>query len=454
MNTTTKSCMLPLAAFNVYMIATLCLFLWGPIHYKFITGQHKVNVLIFIAFFVILTNVFYRRAVTRRIRPARFKLKFRFRNRYFSTLSFVKLCILYAALLQLLLIIQNAAAHGISSFSFSNFFSTMATTYTDFEYETTLAAKLLSYTGICKLVCIFGGYVNWNKLSLVYKSAFISTIVCIILNNILFVGSQKQLVDLFIFLFIAVAYKQIKTRGKVGNTKMILAIIVVFLAVICMGFVISARTELWAKRYNSGNGGLPLSSYIDYTNVMFRILPRSIIMPITLFSGYLSQGYRGLALCLTLPFEPSWGMGFSFKLMNDVSRWLSIPLAALENSYPIRMAYEYGIDAYSNWHTIFPWFASDVTFIGALIIIVAFMYLWGRSWSESLKTNNLFSALMFAQLSILVLYIPCNNQLFQTRESIVTTIIIMLLWYSFHGETPDENRTLNIDINTIPETLE
>jgi hypothetical protein len=87
-----------------------------------------------------------------------------------------------------------------------------------------------------------------------------------------------------------------------------------------------------------------------------------------------------------------------------------------------------GWEAYSNWQTIFPWLASDFTFWGAIIIICIFIAVYAVSWNRILRKGHWINLLMFTNINVMLLYIPANNQLFQTRASLVVTLIITLIW--------------------------
>lgn len=423
---------IPKKIFIIYICITFFLFIMGPIQYEFIGFKEITNVCLYMILFVFMAGFAYDSGVKKEL--LRYKTVLRLGKRRIDQIDAVNLSIIYTVLLYLLLIIQNNNIHGVISFNNFNYFSMMAETYTYVDYETTLSGWLLSYTAIFRIIAVGGGVYYWDRNKSFYKVSLCILVCLIIINNTFFIGSQKQTIDLFIYVVIALTAKSINDNKKIEHKTVIFIAVAIVIAIIIMGLIINARVELWVNKYNAIAPGMPQRSYLKSDSFFYRIMPNSILSAMIYLSGYFSQGYRGLALCLNENFVPTWGMGFSFKIMNDYSRWFGIPLELIEKSYPVRMSHDYGIGAYSNWHSIFPWFASDVTFFGAIIVVCGFIYLWGRAWKEWIDTKNLWPLLLFSHLTILVLFIPCNNQLFQTRESIVATLLLFIFWIVFRGK--------------------
>ncbi|MFR1517248.1 MAG: hypothetical protein ACLSVG_00490 [Clostridia bacterium] len=341
-------------------------------------------------------------------------------------------------MLQLLLVIQNFYAHNfsLSNISFDNFFKKMAETYTDIDIKNTFASWMISYTGWTKVIALAGGSFYFKNQSKTLRYLYFGLIFLILFNVVFFVGSQKQIIDLIIYIIIPLFLKNVCDHKKIKLGKKIKYIIIIFVIVIIVGNLIIARRQLWADRYHSS--AIVSIGTVNFDNWMFKIFPGNFGLIFTQFINYTSQGYQGLSLCLKLPFEWAYGMGSSFKFMNDFSRWFDIPLNKIEVSYPVRMESAFGVDAYSYWHTVFPWLASDFTWIGSILVICIYIFFWAKAWGELRTLKNLPALLLFTQLSILVLYIPCNNQLFQTRESIVSTMVLILFWFLFHGRTEQD----------------
>jgi hypothetical protein len=151
---------------------------------------------------------------------------------------------------------------------------------------------------------------------------------------------------------------------------------------------------------------------------------------LSLFISYISQGYYGLSLTLQLPFEWSYGMGNSFAMTSYAEQYFGMS-GIFEKTYPFRMENVFNWPAKMYWHTIFPWLASDITFPGAL----ALMFFVGRGYARSLIDSVIYESPLgisaFYLLTILLLYLPANNQLMQAREMMIATVVLFFSWFIF-----------------------
>lgn len=418
-----------------YLLTTLILFFIGPIEYS---NSNKLLVLGFMLIFIIASSYAFWRGARKKIRVGQKIFCLGTKRIELKEIRFIKICIVYAFFLQWILILQNSMTYGISlsNFQLVRFFSQMAETYQDAEFVSTPALVLMSYTGLTKIVALVGGIFYFDKIEKKYKFMILGISVGLIVNVVLFIGSQKQLVDLFVYIITPIYLRGLVSGKKTKLNKKVFYIIAVACIVLVLGNDIAARFELVNSRYST-NTNISTGT-INFNHPLFWLFPGEIGYILTQFISYISQGYRGLSLCLQLPFKWAYGVGSSFAMMNDISRWFNIPLSAIEVSYPVRMQGTFGVRAYAYWHTIFPWLASDFTWIGAIAIVSCFIYYWAKSLNELLKLQHLPALLVFVQLTILVVYIPCNNQLFQTRESIISTLAIGIIWYLFHGMTKED----------------
>lgn len=416
---------IPIKLFLIYIVFTFIFFAVGPIKYEYINNYFLL--VLFMSVFLVVGFLLFNLGTKILIRAPRFKCPF-------EPIRFVKFSLVYSVIMYFLMVVFDAKNHGFSfslSVFYSNFFTTMAETYTDVNFITSPAKYMASYTTWIEVIALVGGVYYFRKLKPLYRFLFYAVIFLHVFDVVFFVGSQKQLMDILIYISIPFFIKRIKNGKRVSRKNLLILIFGLIAVVLLLGNIMQARSDLWTARYNSKH--ILSGAVIDKNNFIYKILPSFIANPFVSVMRYLSQGYRGLALCLTLPFEWSMGFGSSFKWMNDFSKWFSVPLSLIENSYPVRMEEVYHIKAYASWHTIFPWFASDFTWLGAIIIVSAFLFYWGKAWREALKFDSLPALLLFSHLCIFVIYIPCNNQLFQTRVSIITTVMIILIWYLYHG---------------------
>lgn len=410
----------PYRALIIWIAFTLFLFAFGPIEYK----CDKLVSFVFIFFFVITSFLFYKWAVDRPMRKPRI-------DKRFDIKRILRLSIIYSVILTTLYVVEYIGRYGFKEFSFLSIIESMAISYTEHEeYSFMVSAWILSYTKWIRVIALVLGAFYWKELSHSLKFLYILLVYLIVMQNTLYVGSQKEIIDMAIYISVPIIMRKYRQGRKIKTSNKILIFCFFIAAMFFMGSVISGRRALWSDMYAAD-----ASLDFDQSNWMISWMPDAMANSFASISAYISQGYRGLSLCLSLPFEWSYGLGSSFKIMNDISRWFSIPIDRLANSYPVRMEQIYGVGAYSSWHSIFPWFASDFTFVGAIIVVCIFIYFWGKSWKEFIKMKTWISIVFFTHFTIMMLYIPCNNQLFQTRDSIISTFAIAVLWYIYHGQS-------------------
>lgn len=198
------------------------------------------------------------------------------------------------------------------------------------------------------------------------------------------------MVILFIYFF---SYGQLTREGGVGE-----------LAVFNTG-----QELIYAQRYD----GLPY---------VLQIFVESI-------SRYLTQGYYALDLAFRLEGSPSTlGLGNSFFLAENANSLFGTSYFS-ESSLPGLIEYHFGWGMYQLWHSIYPWLASDVGFLGALIVLGFFSFLLAFSWTKSISCRDPFMVVIAYLLIILFFYVPGNNQVFQFGETFVGFLSLVL--YAF-----------------------
>ncbi len=164
----------------------------------------------------------------------------------------------------------------------------------------------------------------------------------------------------------------------------------------------------------------------DYGHFVLRNLPSGAQIGVLGLSSYLSQGYYALYLSLDKPFVPMFGIGnsmFLYRQAVKLTGWNEIE----DMPYPARIQ-EDGWDAYGLWSSIYPWIASDVSFLGTILVVFLIGRFLALSWLDSLRGANPFAVAMFAQFVIMIYYFPANNQCFQSGESLTAFLGVFLLW--------------------------
>lgn len=144
-------------------------------------------------------------------------------------------------------------------------------------------------------------------------------------------------------------------------------------------------------------------------------------------SLYISQGYEGLALAMELPFEWTFGVGWSKALQSIYHDYLG-GSDIFVRSYLARNEAATGWPALRWWSTIFTWIASDTTFYGTVLVMFFIGFCLARVWGDAISSGNPFAFAVLAQLFILVFMFPANNALAQTLDALFAVVGILSIY--------------------------
>lgn len=162
----------------------------------------------------------------------------------------------------------------------------------------------------------------------------------------------------------------------------------------------------------------------------FRFLPESIRSSGLFLTSYLTHGYNGLSIAMDQDFTSTCGLGFSQFFRHNFLKLVGAP--QLEEKIE-SMTYAYktssvGWETGRVWSSFFVFPASDISFLGTILLLFFIGYIWSLSWKDALKTHNPFAIVVFLNLCIMVVYFPANNQLFQGGESFVGFSVVFFAW--------------------------
>jgi hypothetical protein len=267
----------------------------------------------------------------------------------------------------------------------------------------------------------------WRRLNLLVKIGGVINIVGILLTFIA-MGTNKAIADtLAVIPWLLLAGHLSGTLRLGFKRRTAIACTAVCATVLFLAFYTATQ--------NSRAGSTAKFGYVrsagvwaDRDNVMIRNLPETAQVGVLGLTGYLSHGYYALYLALDKPFVPMFGVGNSFFLFRQAARLLDRP-SIMDMPYPLRVQAADGWDAYGLWGTIYPWIASDVSFPGTILIVFAIGRLFALTWLDTLRGENPFAVVMFAQFLIMLFYFSANNQCLQDGEGVATFWSTLLIWY-------------------------
>ena len=96
-------------------------------------------------------------------------------------------------------------------------------------------------------------------------------------------------------------------------------------------------------------------------------------------------------------------------------------------TYPARLE-KYGIDRNVNWHTMYVWYASDLTFPGVVILMFIIGFYFAQSWLGALRGANPYAIAVFTLFLVMILYVPANNQVLSFTPTAFAFPILFAQW--------------------------
>ncbi len=177
----------------------------------------------------------------------------------------------------------------------------------------------------------------------------------------------------------------------------------------------------------------------DTDNFMLKSAPAEIRPGLVGLINYLSSNYYGLALCMDRDFRPTYGAGQSIFLTRNVAKYLHDPEFETR-PYPVQIS---DLDGYRFpvfWTTSYPYFASDVTFPGTVVLMGVFGALFAMAWVDMLGGKNPYAVVAFSLLSLLLFYLPATNRMLQDGDGVFSFYYWIVVWLWSRRASPLEVR--------------
>ena len=212
-----------------------------------------------------------------------------------------------------------------------------------------------------------------------------------------------------------------KKTGKKRNWGLIMTIVIIGILLFIFNSIMDNRI---GTQYTIGTYiGLWRCDITD-SNFLWTLTPDAFKPLLAYLTRYLAASYNALAMSFELPYESTFGIGYSWFLLDN-----SGPFSQFlwDRTYNMRLNYSYGYDYYVNWHTMYLWFANDVSLLGVpVILFMLFMY-FGMSWKSFILENNIYSFLTFMIFSKMMYFVSANNQVFQNADTLIAFWILVFL---------------------------
>lgn len=159
-------------------------------------------------------------------------------------------------------------------------------------------------------------------------------------------------------------------------------------------------------------------------------LPDSVESSVNHIIGYITHGYKGLALAMTKDFTSSYGLGFSDFFRHNLLKVIGksdIEDDIYSRTYMKKIEADGWVSG-NVWSTFFIYPASDVGFPLTIILIFFIGFVFSLAWRDTLESKNIFAAVVFINLCMIICFFCANNVYLQTGGSFMTIAITGLLW--------------------------
>jgi hypothetical protein len=262
--------------------------------------------------------------------------------------------------------------------------------------------------------------VYWSRLNLAIRLIALAG-VGLYASYFLYIGTLKGLGDLVIFVGTALL---VLSQGRWGRTlgsvrpKRIFLMAGIVLIVFFGYFSYNQADRLITFR--AVEKFEPNSAVSFFTNEAFA-------RGVAVVGFYPTHGYLGLSKNLELPFVWTHGLGASRALDSYATQYFGTEGVVAE-TYPARTETLTGWPAGQYWATIYPWLASDLTFPGAVLFMGVVGWWLARFWFEAAFQRRRLSLLMLCQLTLLIAYVPANNQIGLSRTSMIAFACLSILY--------------------------
>ena len=244
------------------------------------------------------------------------------------------------------------------------------------------------------------GIGNWKNLNKLLKVLVVLTVLIEILAW-LGIGTRKGGFDMIVITFFVLIAKSPQWITDKSKRKKLITISAVAVFAFLFYFVMSG-----ASRRGYQLNEIDTITVFQEIKPSYEKAPDWLLYSLCSIESYLCQGYYALSKGLEIGIRPVTFGG---------SGWFTIMLMRKIGYDPEPGIYmvpleQFGIDRHINWHSIYLWFANDVTFVGVPIIIFLIGYLFAISWQDVLYGRNQAALPFFALMLIMVFYFYANNQ--------------------------------------------
>lgn len=425
---------LPLKLFVSYIAFTMVLTLYGPVTYA---NLRVAELVAYMTGFLMLFSLGYVAGIAMR-GPMRYASRPHLRG---DGLQIVKACIAVSFLYKCQELASLVATGGFD-LSLEAVGHAYVDYYSDYvrgsgQYSLAYVVSIFFYLPL--QIALILGFYEFRRLPKAYKALLLATVVLVVLVNVVGQGKQKQFGDVLVFALSVLLLNMGAVQGPKSSFRLATVAVSTVGLLVLMLVLYSRYSALEIDVANINKVTHPLLDY-DPNHPVFLLLGDTAGLPVAIFCMYLTMGYQGLSLSFDQPFVWTYGVGNSYALTILLDKVIGLPVS-VHGSYPYRVGAATGWDE-AKWHTVFSWLASDLTFAGVLVLFFVVAFVYAQCWQAAVTFGDRCSIVLFAVLTLGLIFVPANNQLLHTPESFLSLAIIFYVWVARraapHPLVPDE----------------
>lgn len=405
--------MKPIVYAQAYLWATMVLFVLGPL---FLQVDNKMVLIAFVAFCYTALFLGYWLGVKTR------------RNKVYQKISAVKVrrakyIVLFGAVYHIIYAINMMFDFGISNpialvRALLNPGAAYSAKFEIYEMRDELGSVNRITQVLILLSLVYALFIPvltiyWVYLKKSSRYFAIFAVVCFLIA-FLSIGTQKGIGDVIIFATAGGAV--LLGRGALVLTakqrrRLLTIIVLLFTLGLVYGSVAQvSRAQEFGITQNKLTGDLS-------ETLLAKVAGPNVAQGVYTILAYPSHGYYGLSLNLSQDFVFSQGAGFSPAFESYRRQFLG-GMNNFDLTYPVRTEFVTGWPAGMYWSTAFPWFASDLTFPGVVVLMGIVGFMFSRLWISCISHARLLSLALFGQMLLFIAFLPANNQVLMQRPGL------------------------------------
>ncbi len=141
-------------------------------------------------------------------------------------------------------------------------------------------------------------------------------------------------------------------------------------------------------------------------------------------TNYITQGYYGMSLALDEEFTTTYGIGNSQFLRSNFQSIFGIDVD--ERTYQHKITEQWHED--QKWHSFYSYIANDVSFYGVILVMFLLGLYFGLICKDVILNNSLIGKMLLMLFIIMFMYMPANNQVFTSMATFMAFFELSFLW--------------------------